>query len=108
VGDGNTSFKGGLVFVNTLLYGIGNDHSLFATLYSFDLNGSNVTAVNSDFNTTGTANNFTFQNGLVFDGTNFYAIGVTKPLEPRICFRSGATAPPCCELCPLSAERMQA
>jgi hypothetical protein len=78
VGDGNTSFNGGLVFVNTLLYGIGNQGgTLFSTLYSFDLSGNHVTALNSDFNTTGAANNFLFQNGLASDGTNFYAIGVS-------------------------------
>ncbi|HKE27751.1 MAG TPA: PEP-CTERM sorting domain-containing protein [Bryobacteraceae bacterium] len=89
VGDGNTSFDGGLVFANNLLYGIGNDGGLFSTLYSFDLNGNNVTAVSTDFNTTGQAQSFIFQNGLASDGTNFYAIGVSTLTGAEDLFQIG-------------------
>src|SRR5262245_1217872 len=52
VGDGNTGFNGGLVGVGTLLYGIGNDSNNLATLYSMQTNGTGLTAISSNFNTT--------------------------------------------------------
>src|SRR5262249_22724145 len=68
VGDGNTGFNGGLVAVNGLLYGVGNDSSDFATLYSFQTDGLGLFSVSSNFNTTGGAAGFVFQNGLTAIG----------------------------------------
>lgn len=75
VGDGNTGFTGGIVFSNGLLYSIGNDSNGIATLYSINTDGLGLTAVSSDFNTSGGALGVTFQNGLATDGSTFYAIG---------------------------------
>jgi hypothetical protein len=75
VGDGNTGFNGGLVAVNSLLYGIGNDSNNFATLYSFQTTGLGLAGESSNFNTSGDATGFVFQNGLTAIGNNFYAIG---------------------------------
>jgi len=75
VGDGGAGFNGGLVFANNLLYGIGNDSSGIATLYSFQTNGLGLTAVSADFNTSGDAAGIVFQNGLTAAGSAFYAIG---------------------------------
>jgi hypothetical protein len=75
VGTGDTGFNGGLVGVNNLLYGVGNDNNNFATLYSFDTNGLGLSSVSSNFNTTADAAGFVFQNGLTAIGNTFYAIG---------------------------------
>lgn len=75
VGNGSTGFNGGLVAANNLLYGIGNDSNGVATLYSMDMSGANLTAVSSDFNTSGAATGVVFMNGLTAIGTTFYAIG---------------------------------
>ena len=81
VGDGNTGFNGGLVAVNNLLYGIGNGSSNFATLYSFQATGVGLSSVSSNFNTTGDATGFVFQNGLTAIGSTFYAIGAGPTTE---------------------------
>lgn len=88
VGDGNTGFNGGLVGVNNLLYGVGNDSSNFATLYSFQTNGLGLSSISSDFNTTGAATGFVFQNGLTAIGNTFYAIGAN--LTGGALFKIGA------------------
>lgn len=75
VGDGSIGFNGGLVAVGGLLYGIGSDNNGIATLYSFQTNGQGLTPVSPDFNTSGDAAGFTFQNGLGAIGNTFYAIG---------------------------------
>src|SRR5215469_1714831 len=64
VGGGSIGFTGGLVAVNYLLYGIGNDNSGVATLYSMQPNGQNLTAVSSAFNNSGGAAGIGFINGL--------------------------------------------
>jgi hypothetical protein len=75
VGDGNTGFNGGLVGVANLLYGIGNNSNNFATLFSFQTDGQALTPVSSDFNTSGPATGWVFQNGLGAIGNTFYGIG---------------------------------
>ncbi len=76
VGNGNTGFNGGLVSANGLLYGIGNDSNGFATLYSMHTDGTGLTAVVPDFNTSGPSTGVIFQNGLAQQaGSFFYAIG---------------------------------
>jgi hypothetical protein len=75
LGDGNTGFNGGLVFDNGLVWGIGNDNNNFATLYSFDIHGQNVTSQSFDFNTSGDATGYVFQNGLTAIDNSFYAVG---------------------------------
>jgi hypothetical protein len=75
VGDNSVAFNGGLVGVNGLLYGIGNDGGLMATLYSFDTSGNNLTPISSQFNASGDAANYIFLNGLTAVGNTFYAIG---------------------------------
>ncbi len=81
VGGGNIGFNGGLVGFGSLLYGIGNDSNGVATLYSMDTNGQNLTAVSSQFNTSGDATGVTFQNGLTAVGSTFYAIGAGAGAE---------------------------
>jgi len=75
LGDGNTGFNGGLVAANNLLYTIGNDSSNVATLYSMNFFGAGLSAVSTDFNTTGPAAGVVFMNGLTAVGNTFYAIG---------------------------------
>jgi hypothetical protein len=75
LGDGSIGFNGGLVGVGSLLYGIGNDSGNLATLYSFTPAGGSLTALNSDFNTSGAATGFVFQNGLAAIGGTLYGIG---------------------------------
>lgn len=75
LGDGSTGFNGGIVAVGQLLYAIGNDNGLLATLYSFDTNGQNLNTISSQFNNTGDAANYTFMNGLAAIGNTFYAVG---------------------------------
>lgn len=81
VGTGNTGFDGGLVAVNNLLYGVGNDNNNFATLYSFGTTGLALSSVSSNFNTSAGAAGFTFQNGLTAIGNTFYAIGADSSGE---------------------------
>lgn len=75
VGNGSIGFNGGLVFANSLLYGVGSDSSGFATLFSFQTNGLGLTPVSPDFNSSGGAAGIVFQNGLTAAGSTFYAIG---------------------------------
>jgi hypothetical protein len=75
VGDTTIGFNGGLVFAGGQLYAVGNDSNGLATLYSFQTNGLGLTAVSTDFNTSGDAAGVVFQNGLTADGSTFYAIG---------------------------------
>jgi len=75
LGDGSIGFNGGLVYSGGLIYGIGNDNNNFATLYSFDTSGQNLTVQSFQFNTTGAGTAFVFQNGLAAIGNTFYAIG---------------------------------
>lgn len=75
VGDGSIGFNGGLVFNNGLLYAIGNDSSGDAALYSLSTGGQGLTDISGDFNNTGEASGYGFQNGLAVDGSTFYAIG---------------------------------
>ncbi len=81
VGNGNTGFTGGLVFANGLLYGVGNDSNGVATLYSLQTDGLGLTAVSSDFNTSGGAAGVTFQNGLTAAAAAFFAIGASATGE---------------------------
>jgi hypothetical protein len=89
LGDGNTAFNGGLVAVSHLLYGIGNDGGLLATLYSFDTNGQNLSTVSSQFNNTGGAANYTFLNGLTAVGSTFYAVGTSTTDGSEALFQIG-------------------
>jgi hypothetical protein len=76
VGGGDIGFNGGLVAFGSLLYGIGNDSSGVATLYSMGTDGGGLTIVSPAFNTTsGDAMGIPFQNGLAAVGSTFYAIG---------------------------------
>jgi hypothetical protein len=89
VGDGNTGFNGGLVAYNNLLYAIGNDNNNFATLYSMGTNGGTVTSVSFDFNTSGPATGYIFQNGLAAVSGTFYAIGAGSSSENLFQIGSG-------------------
>lgn len=90
LGDGNTGFNGGLVAANNLLYGIGNDSGLEATLYSFDMSGQNLTPVSAQFNTGASgAANYTFMNGLTAIGNTFYAVGVSQADGSSALFQIG-------------------
>jgi len=93
VGDGNTGFNGGLVAVNGLLYGVGNDSSDFATLYSFQTDGLGLFSVSSNFNTTGGAAGFVFQNGLTAIGNTFYTIGADSSGEALFQIGAGTATP---------------
>lgn len=75
LGDGSIGFNGGLVYSGGLIYGIGNDNNNDATLYSFDTSGQNLTVQSFQFNTTGAATGFVFENGLAAIGNTLYAIG---------------------------------
>ena len=90
VGDGSIGFTGGLVAVNYLLYGIGNDNNGAATLYSMKPNGQNLTAVSSSFNITGGAAGIGFINGLTAIGNTFYAIGSGPSTEGLYQISSGS------------------
>ena len=90
VGNGDTGFNGGLAAVNNLLYGIGNDSSGVATLYSLQTTGLGLTAVSSNFNNAGDAAGVVFQNGLTAVGNTFYAIGAGASTEDLYQIGSGS------------------
>lgn len=75
LGDGNTGYNGGIVYAQGLLYAVGNDTNNYASIYSFTPFGTALTDVSSDFNTTGDATAFIFQNGLAAIGSTLYGIG---------------------------------
>lgn len=75
LGDGNTGFNGGIVYAGGQLFAVGNDSSGNASIYSFSTLGQNLTVTSSDFNLTGDATAFVFQNGLTAIGSSLYAIG---------------------------------
>ena len=75
LGADNIGFNGGVVYTGGLLYAVGNDSGGNATIYSFNTLGQNLTATSSDFNTTGDASGYVFQNGLAAIGSSLYAIG---------------------------------
>ena len=75
LGDGNTGYNGGIVSSGGLLYAVGNDSSGNASIYSLTTLGTSLTDVSSDFNTTGDAAGFIFQNGLAAIGATLYAVG---------------------------------
>jgi hypothetical protein len=75
VGNGDIGFNGGLMFALGQMYTIGNDSNGFATLYSLQTDGLGLTAISSDFNTSGAAAGIVFQNGLAAIGSTFYAVG---------------------------------
>lgn len=75
LGDGNTGFNGGVVYLAGIFYAVGNDSSGDASIYSFNEYGQNLTLVSSDFNGAGAASGFGFYNGLAGIGSTLYAIG---------------------------------